>query len=150
MKRVIGYAVESDFESGFLVEASPSIWHYSLEAAIRYETPAQAWAAANRRQHALTTAIKIIQEDDGSLIWEPLTRPNKAEGGSWVVSVQLKPEARAMYVVSGGKRVKLSTEKIDAKGYKLQSAAEKLANDLTKNGMVAKAEQLTAEVLPIR
>lgn len=150
MKRVIGYGVESDFEGGFLVEASPSLWHYSVEAAIRYETPAQAWAAANRRQHALAAAIEIIQEEDGSLTWEPLTRPSKAEGGSWVVSVKLKPEARTMYVVSGGKRVKLSTERIDGKGYKLQSAAEKLARDLTEKGMVAKAEQITAEVVPIR
>lgn len=150
MGKVIGYGVESGLEGGFLVDVSPSHWVYCLEAAIRYETQSQAWAAANRRQHALAAAIEIIQEEDGSLAWEPLPLPSKATSGSWVISVQLKPEARIMYVVNGGKRVKLSSERIDAKGYKLQSAAEKLARDLTEKGMLAKAEQITAEVIPIR
>lgn len=150
MKRIVGYGVESEFEGGLLVATSPSIWVSCIESAIRYETPALAWAAANRRHQALASAIEIIEEEDGSLSWTPLPNPQKAVGGNWVVWLQLNPPTGPrLFVMKAGARLATSSSIRDAKGYKLKSAAEKLANKLSKNGRLAGFEQITALVIPL-
>lgn len=149
MAKVIGYGVESDMEGGFLAEPSPSVWVCSLESAIRYETPAQAWASAKRRPSAFASAIAITQDEDGTLSWESVPDPAKASGGDWIVWFEPKPGARRMFVMKNGKQIVASSRRSDAKGYKMKSAAEKLASQMTEKGAVAGVEQLTAQVIAI-
>jgi hypothetical protein len=121
---VIGYAVESELEEGFLVHASPSVWHFDLASAVLYETPNQAWASAKRRSSALAKAVEVVREPDGSLSWKPAADPAKATEGDWVVWFELIPGGDRMYVVKNGKRVIASKHLADAKGYKTKLAAE--------------------------
>ncbi|SDJ08041.1 hypothetical protein SAMN05216588_1483 [Pseudomonas flavescens] len=150
MGTVIGYGVESEMEGGFLIAEKPSVWGFSLESAARYDTPGEAWTAANRRQSALAVAIEIILEDDGEICWEPLPKPEKAKGGQWIVWMETTPGGRRMYVMKTGRSITLSNARSDAKGYKLKAAAEKLAAKLAEEGSATGVQQLTAEITPIR
>lgn len=141
---VIGYAVESDLEGGFLVNAAPSVWATCLESAVRYETPSQAWTSAKRRASALASAIAVIREGDGSLSWEPVADPSKATEGDWIVWFELKPGGGRLYVVKNGKGVAASTRRVDAKGYKNKLAAERVAKQLADGG-AAGVEQIMAD-----
>ncbi|WP_341524395.1 hypothetical protein AABC73_29140 (plasmid) [Pseudomonas sp. G.S.17] len=140
---VIGYAVESDLEGGFLVHAAPSVWACCLESAVLYETPSQAWASAKRRGSALAEAIAVVREHDGSLSWSPVADPSKATEGDWIVWFELKSGGRRLYVVKNGKSVTGSAQRTDAKGYKNKLTAEKVAQALA-DGTAAGVEQVTA------
>jgi hypothetical protein len=150
MGKIIGYAVESGLEGGFLVHASPSVWVTCLESTVRYETAALAWASAKRRGSALASAIAVIEHDDGSLSWEPIPDPSKASGGDWIVWFELKPGARRLYVVKTGKRIAASNQPGDAKGYKTRGAAEKIAEKLSLGGSPSGVQHITAEIVPIK
>ncbi len=150
MGRIIGYAVESDLEGGFLVHASPSVWVTCLESAVRYETAALAWASAKRRGSSLASAIAVIEHDDGSLSWEPIPDPSKASGGDWLVWFELKPGARRLYVVKTGERIAASNDLGDAKGYKTMEAAKEVAEKLSLGGSPSGVQQITADIVPIR
>ncbi|NWD57167.1 hypothetical protein HX878_20765 [Pseudomonas veronii] len=140
---VIGYAVESDLEGGFLVNAAPSVWAICLESAVRYETPSQAWASAKRRGSALAEAIAVVREGDGSLSWEPVADPSKSTEGDWIVWFDSKSGGGRLYVVKNGKRGTASSRRTDAKGYKNKLAAEKVAQQFA-DGVAAGIEQVTA------
>lgn len=136
---VIGYAVESGQECGFLVNAAPSVWAICLESAVRYDTPSQAWASAKRRGSALAEAVAVVREGDGSLSWEPVADPSKATEGDWIV--WFESEGRRFYVV---KSRTASSKRTDAKGYKNKLAAEKVAQKFA-DGRAAGIEQVTAK-----
>jgi len=148
MKRIVGYGVVSECKGGLLVGTSPSVWILCIESAIRYETPALAWAAANRRHQAQACAVEII-EDDGTLSWEPLPAQNKTVGGDWVVWFHLTSTAPRLFVMKSGIPMIASRSRSDAKGYKQKSAAEKLATKLSKDGTHAGVEQITAQIIPL-
>lgn len=139
---VIGYAVESDMESGFLVHAAPSVWAMCLESAVLYETPKQAWASAKRRGSAMAEAIAVIREGDGSLSWQPVADPSKAIAGDWIVWLQSEPDGSRLYVVKNGKRATVSTQPTNAKGYKNKLAAEKVAQGFV-SAVATGVEQVT-------
>ncbi len=150
MGKIIGYAVESGLEGGFLVQASPSVWVTCLENTVRYETAAQAWASAKRRGSALASAIAVIEHEDGSLSWEPVPDASKASGGNWIVWFELKPGAKRLYVVKTGKRLAASNHPGDAKGYKTKRSAEQVAEELSLRGNPSGIQQITADVVSIR
>jgi len=74
---VIGYAVESELEEGFLIHTTPSVWLFDLESAVLYGTPSQAWTSAKRRYRAVARAVEVVREADGSLSWMPVADPAK-------------------------------------------------------------------------
>ena len=150
MGKIIGYAVESSLEGGFLVHASPSVWVTCLESRVRYETAAQAWASAKRRGSALAFAIAVIEHDNGLLSWEPVPDPSKASGGDWIVWFELKPGTIRLYVVKTGKRMAASNQPSDAKGYKTKLSAEKVAEKLSLGGTPSGIQQITADIVSIR
>ncbi len=42
MAKTIGYSVISDLEEWFLVQSAPSLWHFSIDTAIRHATEKEA------------------------------------------------------------------------------------------------------------
>jgi hypothetical protein len=148
MADTTSYAVYSDLEEGFLIEKSPSMWHYDPSYAIRFSTEKEARAAAGRRQFAFAKPVRLL-EVDGTIDYEPLAENAKAEGGAWIVLVKnaSSPE-RLHYLMSIGKRLKLSTSSTDAKGYKLERFARNAADLIgLMPGLTAEAKQITAKIL---
>jgi hypothetical protein len=143
---VIGYAVESELEEGFLVHASPSVWHFDLASAVLYETPNQAWASAKRRSSALAKAVEVAREPNGSLSWKDVADPAKATENDWIVWFEPKIGSKRMYLVKSGKPMRASTRRTDAKGYKTKQAAEMVARKF--DGISAGVEQLEVESPP--
>ena len=149
MPKTIGYSVISDLEEGFLVQTAPSVWHFSIDSAIRYETEKEAWAAANRRKFALAAPVRIIEDDEGTLDYERLESIVKAKGGSWIVKVTLeRPADRIHYLMSAGKKITISTSRQDAKGYTTEGAAQRAADMVSSSPtMKAQIERVTAEIV---
>lgn len=149
MPKTIGYSVISDLEEGFLVQAAPSVWHFSIDSAIRYETEKEAWAAANRRKFALAASIRIIEDDEGTLDYERLEPTIKAKGGSWIVKVSLeRPADRTHYLIRAGRKITISTLRQDAKGYTTEGAAQRAADLVSSSPtMKAQIERVTAEIV---
>lgn len=149
MPETIGYSVLSDFESGFLHQLSPSVWHYDLETAIRYETEREARSAANRRKSSLAAAVRVFRDDTGKLDYERLKPTGNAVGGSWIVKVRIATMPRiSHYVTSAGKRVSISSLRSDAKGFASQAKAQGAVDMVNAiSGWSAEAEQVTAEIL---
>lgn len=142
------FAVYSDFREGFLTQTNPSVWHYSAECAIRFETEKDVRAAAARRHLDEAQAGRLVQVD-GTTEFEPLGKIDKAPPGSWIVTItDVRTPGRLYYLMSGGRVVKMSTSADDAKGYKLERDAKK-AVDAINTGLQlsAKAQQKTAQVL---
>jgi|GEM_PF-3095736 len=142
--KVIGYAVESEHEEGFLVHASPSVWHFDIESAVLYETPAQAWASAKRRRSMRACAVEVVREGDGSLSWEPVADPATATEGDWVIWFELKTGSQRLYLVKTGKRMIASDRRTDAKRYKTKQAAEMVVRKFIEC-TAAGVEQLTVD-----
>ena len=146
------FAVYSDREEGFLIEKSPSLWHYDPSYAIRFATEKEARSAASRRQAAFAKPVRLL-EVDGTIDYEPLAQNAKAAGGTWIVMVTdvRTPERRYYLMSTGKKRLKMSTASVDAKGYKLERFARRAADlvGLTPS-FTAEAKQLTAEILTFR
>ncbi|MGV8865125.1 MAG: hypothetical protein ACOH2T_28790 [Pseudomonas sp.] len=142
------FAVYSDFREGFLVGVGPSLWHYDVECAIRFETEKEARTAASRRHSELAVAVRLL-EPDGKVEFEPLAKLDKAPPGTWVVTIKYpKAPGKPFYLVSGGRTVKMSTSPDDAKGYKFERDAIKAVEAINKGGKLqAEAHQKTAQVL---
>lgn len=67
MTKTIGYSVISDLKDGFLHHLAPSVWHFDISTAIRYETEKEAWAAANRRKSSLALPVRVVEDESGKL-----------------------------------------------------------------------------------
>lgn len=149
MTKTIGYSVISDLEEGFLHQPSPSIWHYDIKSAMRYETEKEAWAAANRRKSSLAVPVRVIEDESGKLDYERLHPVDKAVGGSWIVSVSLEQRPGIThYVTSAGKRISISNARVDAKGFSSEKNAQRAADLVhTIQGWSARVERVTAEIL---
>lgn len=142
------FVIYSDFREGYLTQTNPSVWHYSDEFAIRYETEKEVRTAAARRSGDDAQAGRLVQVD-GTTEFEPLGKIDKAPPGSWIVTIaDVRTPGRLYYLMSGGRVVKMSTSADDAKGYKLERDAKK-AVDAINIGLQlsAKAQQKTAQVL---
>jgi hypothetical protein len=140
------YVVYSDLEEGFLIEKSPSMWHYDPSYAIRFPTEKEARAAANRRQFACAKPVRLRE---GTFDYEPLAENAKAKGGTWIVLVKNASEPeRLYYLMSTGKRLRLSTSATEAKGYKLERLARNAADSIGSTpGLMAETKQITANIL---
>ncbi|QXB30912.1 hypothetical protein I6L35_07100 [Aeromonas sp. FDAARGOS 1405] len=144
MSEVLGYAVYSEIENGFLVEASPSFYHWDPASAIMYANPDDAWASASRRGNGLAEAVVIYRNVDGSLSFDAIERAGKAPIGSWIVTVKLDISPKVPhYVTSAGKKIKLSSKEVDAKGYHTKAKADQIAITLNK------VEGITASVYEV-
>ena len=142
------FAVYSDFREGYLIGTGPSLWHYDVTGAIRFQTEKEAHTAAARRQSDLAIAVRLT-ERNGEVDFEPLPKPEKAAPGTWVVTIKYdKAPGKLFYLVSGGKKVRMSTSPEDAKGYKLERDAKKAAETINTGGhLQAVAQQRTAQLL---
>jgi hypothetical protein len=148
MDEISKFAVYSDFREGYLIGTGPSLWHYDATCAIRFKTEKEAHTAAARRQSDLAIAVRLTQRD-GKADFEPLPKPEKAAPGTWVVTIKYdKAPGKIFYLVSGGKKVKMSTSPEDAKGYKLERDAKKAVETINTGGhLQAEAQQKTAQLL---
>ncbi|GAA4493528.1 hypothetical protein [Pseudaeromonas paramecii] len=149
MAERIGYAVYSEFERGYLVNTSPSIYLWDPSAAILYETPAKAWASANRRESGYAVAVAIVREGDGSLQHEELAIPMRAKPGTWIVTL-LSPTSfkQPHYITTvnrDGKGYKLSIARHDARGFSHEQAKELAASLQGKKGINASIELMVEE-----
>ncbi|EQM80913.1 hypothetical protein [Stutzerimonas stutzeri] len=149
MAKTIGYSVISDLKDGFLHHSSPSVWHFDISTAVRYETEKEAWAAANRRKSSLALPVRVIEDESGKLDYERLRPIAKAVGGSWIVLVRLEGSpAITHYVTSAGKRISISNVRLDAKGFLSEKAAQGAADLVnTIKGWSAQIERVTAEIV---
>ena len=149
MPERIGYAVYSEFESGYLVNASPSIYLWDPTAALLYDTEAKAWASAKRRDSGYAVAVAIVRHEDGSLLHEELSIPMRAKPGSWIVSLvrsaSLNQPLFITTVNRDGKGYKLSTERHDARGFSLEQAQEQVAKFPDKLDLKVSIEQVKEE-----
>lgn len=98
----------------------------------------------------MAKAVELI-ESDGKIGFEYLPDPQPERGG-WVIKVTDSAyPGMALYVTSGGKTVKLSTEPSRAKSYRQESKAHKIAEFFdTSPRFRAEVKQLTAEIIPFR
>ncbi|NWB98947.1 hypothetical protein HX882_23935 [Pseudomonas gingeri] len=142
------FAVYSDFREGFLIGVGPSLWHYDVNCAIRFESEKEARAAAGRRRSDLATAV-LLKMLDGAEGFEALPKLEKAPPGTWIVTIKyVKAPGKLFYLVSGGKAVKMSTSPDDAKGYKFERDAIKAVEVINKGDLLqAETHQKTAQVL---
>lgn len=144
MSEILGYAVYSEIENGFLVEASPSFYHWDPASAIMYDSPNDAWASASKRGHGLAEAVVIYRNNDGSLSFDTVERASKATIGSWIITVKLDISPKVShYVTSAGKKIKLSSKEVDAKGYHKKAKADQIATTLNKvTGITASVHEI--------
>lgn len=152
MAQTIGYSVISSLEEGFLHQPSPSVWHYDIATAIRYETEKQAWAAANRRKSALAAVVRVFHDDAGQLDYEQLKPADSAVGGSWIVIISIGTVPGVNhYVTSAGKRISISNARADARGFATEKGAQRAAELVNAiNGWSARLERVTAEVVAFK
>lgn len=147
----IAYAVYSELEEGFLVEPSPSLWHFGISSAMRYATDTEARTAAAKRRSALAIPVRLY-EADGEICWEPIPAKAPPLGGTWIIRIEdLDTPGRIWYLVKGGAKLSISMREEDAKPYKTEAAAIK-AQDQVNVAKSFRAEriQITAKVLPFR
>jgi ribosomal protein L9 len=151
MDRNNQFAVYSDFREGFLIGVGPSLWHYDVDCAIRFETEKEARTAAARRQSDLAVAVRL-KEIDGVMEYEALVKIDKALPGTWTITVKdARAPGKLYHLVSSGRVSKMSTSSDDAKGYKLERDAIKAAEAINKGGLLqAEVHQKTAQVLSIQ
>lgn len=152
MAKTIGYSVISSLEEGFLHQSSPSVWHYDIATAIRYETEKQAWAAANRRKFALAAAVRVFHDDAGKLDFEQLKPADSAIGGNWIVIISIGTAPGVNhYVTSAGKRISISNASADARGFATEKSAQRAADMVNQiNGWSARLERVTAEIMAFK
>ncbi len=147
MPKHIGYAVYSEIESGYLVTASPSNYHWDPAAAIMYETTAKAWASANRRGPRYAIAVAIVRDESGKLQHEELPLPMKAAPGSWIVCIEdTGLPMGLLYIASLSRdgKTRASTEIRDARGFSHEQAVELATQLQSKPNRTAKVEQVLA------
>lgn len=140
------FAVFNQFEEGYLTIASPSTYQWNPEGAIRYSTPALAWKAARQRNANFIKAVKLVRDEEGRLTHEDLPIPNKAAPGTWVVKVitEAFSDRQPLYVTSVGrdKKIKLSTELCDARGFSQEDAQGLVDGFAGRPGTTATQEQM--------
>lgn len=133
MPEIVGYAVYSEFRSGYLLDTKPSNYCFSASAARLFPTPKAALTAANRRRDDLATAVVIRRLPDGTLDHEVLAHPMRAATGSWVVSVYLPVAPHTRHYISrvgqDGAKLGLTTQLHEARGFGKEQAT-KLADAL--------------------
>lgn len=145
MPKHIGYAVYSEIESGYLVTASPSNYHWDPAAALIYETVAKAWASANRRGPGYAVAVSIVCNECGEILHEDLPIPMKAAPGSWIVRIQDEGLPLGPLYISSLNRdgkSRASTEIRDARGFSHEKAVELAATFEGKQGRTVYVEQV--------
>ena len=145
MSKHIGYAVYSKIESGYLVTASPSNYHWDPAAAMMYETAAKAWASANRRGPGYAVAVAIVRDESGKLQHEELPIPMKAAPGSWIVRIKdegLPIGPLSISSLSRDGKSRASTEIRDARGFSHEKAVELAGTFEYKQGRTVCVEQV--------
>lgn len=142
------FAVYSDFREGFLIGVGPSLWHYDVQCAIRFETEKEARSAAARRHSDFAIAVRL-KVTDSNWDFEPLAKIEKSPPGTWIVTIKYaKAPGKTFYLVSGGRLVKMSEDPEDAKGYKFERDARKAVDGINAGAQLqAEAHQKTAQVL---
>lgn len=146
MHEIVGYAVYSEFRSGYLLDSTPSDYCAIADAARLFPTPKAALVAANRRRDVQAIAVTIRQLPDGTLEHETLSPPMRAVPGSWVVRVILpKAPQTCHYIKSVGKdgsKIGLTMQLQEARGFGKEQAG-KLAKTLaTKPDTCVSIEQI--------
>ncbi|MDX7784792.1 hypothetical protein [Aeromonas caviae] len=145
MFKHIGYAVYSEIESGYLVTASPSNYHWDPAAALMYETAAKAWASANRRGPGYAVAVSIVRNESGEILHEDLPIPMNASPGSWIIRIQDEGlPIGPLYISSLSRdgKSRASTEIRDARGFSHEKAVELAATFEGKQGRTVSLEQV--------
>ncbi|WP_378081987.1 hypothetical protein ACFU5E_09365 [Aeromonas bestiarum] len=145
MSKRIGYAVYSNIESGYLVTASPSNYHWDPAAALMYETASKAWASANRRGPGYAVAVVIVRNESGEILHEELPIPMKASPGSWVVCIKddgLPIGPLYISSLSRDGKSRASTEIRDARGFSYEKALELATTFESKQGRTVSVEQV--------
>lgn len=127
MSELIGYAVYSEIEGGYLVTESPSNYLWDPAAAIVYETAAKAWASAKRRGAGYAIAVAINRNANGYLQHEQISPPMKAPPGSWIVKIEGHGlPTGPLYIASLTKdgKFRASSEIHEARGFDHEQATE--------------------------
>ncbi|MDY7558977.1 hypothetical protein QN366_08800 [Pseudomonas sp. CCC3.2] len=142
------FVIYSDFREGYLTQTNPSVWHYSEESAIRFETEKEARTAAARRHGDDAQAGRLVRVD-GTVEFEALRKIERALPGSWIVTItDAQSPGRPYYLMNGGQVVKMATPIDDAKGYRFERDAMKAVDSINKGGaLTAQTHQKTAQIL---